>query len=116
MLSVLAIPAAILALAPFHSSSRPLPAPVRTQLKTEGFWRAGCPVGLSDLRLLTVSHWGFDGHAHTGQLVVNARAAGPLARVFGKLYALRFPIRHLQLADMYVHRMSRTWLMDRALL
>ena len=29
------------------------------------------------------------------------RAAGPLARVFGKLYALRFPIRHLQLADMY---------------
>ena len=32
------------------------------------------------LRLLTVTHWGFDGRAHTGQLVVNARVAGPLAQ------------------------------------
>ena len=22
-------------------------------------WRAGCPVALRDLRLLTISHWGF---------------------------------------------------------
>jgi hypothetical protein len=98
---VLALPAVLLALAPFHASSVPLPAPVRAQLKAEGFWRASCPVGLSDLRLLTVSHWGFDGRAQTGQLVVNVRAAAPLQRVFGKLYALHFPIRHLQLADMY---------------
>ena len=91
----------MLAFAPFHASSQALPAPVQTQLKAEGFWRAGCPVGLSDLRLLTVSQWGFDGRAQTGQLVVNARAAGPLKRVFRKLYALHFPIRHLQLADMY---------------
>ena len=48
-----------------------------------------------------MSHWGFDGRAHSGQLVVNAEAAGSLARVFRKLYALHFPIRHLQLADMY---------------
>ena len=101
MAGVFALPAVLLALAPFHASSAPLPAPVQAQLKAEGFWRASCPVGLSDLRLLTVSQWGFDGRAHTGQLVVNARAAGPLKRVFGKLYALHFPIRHLQLADMY---------------
>jgi hypothetical protein len=98
---VLALPAVLLALAPFHASSAPLSAPVRAQLRAEGFWRASCPVGLSDLRLLTVSHWGFDGRAQTGQLVVNARAAPALRRVFGKLYALHFPIRHLQLADMY---------------
>jgi hypothetical protein len=91
----------MLALAPFHASVAPLPPPVQTQLKAEGFWRAGCPVGLSDLRLLTVSHWGFDGRAHTGQLVVNASAAEPLGRVFGQLYRLHFPIRHLRLADMY---------------
>jgi hypothetical protein len=98
---VFALPAVLLALAPFHASSGPLPAPVRSQLKAEGFWRASCPVGLSGLRLLTVSHWDFSGRAQTGQLVVNARVAGPVKRVFGKLYALRFPIRHLQLADMY---------------
>jgi D-alanyl-D-alanine carboxypeptidase-like protein len=101
VVGVFALPAVLLALAPFHASSERLPPPVQAQLKAEGFWHASCPVGLSDLRLLTVSHWGFDGRAHTGQLVVNARAAGPLGRAFGTLYRLHFPIRHLRLADMY---------------
>ena len=107
MLGVFALPAVLLALAPFHASSERLPQPVKAQLKAEGFWRASCPVGLDGLRLLTVSHWGFDGRAHTGQLVVNAGAAGPLARVFRKLYGLHFPIRHLQLADMYGPKRGR---------
>ena len=101
MLGAFALPALLLALAPFHAASEPLPRPVQTQLKAEGFWRSGCPVGLSELRLVTVSHWGFDGRAHTGQLVVSARVAGPLERVFGQLYRLHFPIRHMTLADMY---------------
>jgi hypothetical protein len=101
VLGAFALPAVLLALAPFHAASEPLPRPVQTQLKAEGFWRSGCPVGLSGLRLVTVSHWGFDGRAHTGQLVVNARAARPLERVFGQLYRLHFPIRHMTLADIY---------------
>ncbi len=84
----------------FHASIEPLPAPVRAEL-TGRFWHAGCPVGLSHLRVLTVSHWGFDGRVHTGQLVVNEDAAAPLARVFKRLYALHFPIRHMRLADAY---------------
>jgi hypothetical protein len=74
---------------------------VQTQLKAGGFWHRGCPVSLSDLRLLTVSHAGFDGRAHTGQLVVNKTAARPLAGVFRQLYRLHFPIRHMGLADAY---------------
>jgi D-alanyl-D-alanine carboxypeptidase-like protein len=107
VLGVLALPAALLALAPFHSSIEPLPQPVQAQLKSGGFWHEGCPVGLSGLRLLTVRHWGFDGRAHTGQLVVNGSAARPLARAFGQLYGLRFPIRHLRLADMYGSKSGR---------
>jgi hypothetical protein len=98
---VLALPAALLALAPSHFSVQPLPQPVQKQLKAEGFWHRGCPVAMSDLRLLTVAHWGFDGRRHTGRLVVNRAAAGPLGRAFGRLYGLRFPIRHMELADMY---------------
>jgi hypothetical protein len=98
---ILALPAVLLALAPFQSSVQPLPRPVQAQLKAGGAYQRGCPVAMADLRLLTVSHRGFDGRTHTGQLVVNKRAARPLASVFGQLYRLHFPIRHLQLDDAY---------------
>jgi D-alanyl-D-alanine carboxypeptidase len=104
---VLALPAVLLALAPYHASVEPLPQPVQAQLKSGGFWHQGCPVGLSGLRLLTVRHWGFDGRAHTGQLVVNRAAARPLARAFGRLYGLHFPIRHMLLDDMYGPKSGR---------
>jgi hypothetical protein len=83
------------------TSIQPLPAHLKNRL-ADGYWHAGCPVTLGQLRLLTVRQWGFDGKVKTGQLVVNVRAAAPLVRVFAKLYALRFPIRHMQLSDAYV--------------
>jgi hypothetical protein len=104
---VLALPAVLLALAPYHSAAQPLPQPVQHQLKAGGFWHQGCPTRLSDLRLLTVSHWDFRGKQQTGQLVVNRAAAGPMAKVFGQLYKLHFPIRHMQLADMYGPKRDR---------
>jgi hypothetical protein len=91
----------LFSLASFQSSVTPVSGPVRAELEAGGFWHQGCPVALSDLRVLTVSHWGFDGRAHTGRLVVNRNAARPLGRVFSQLYRLRFPIRHLRLADVY---------------
>jgi D-alanyl-D-alanine carboxypeptidase len=99
----------LVALAPvtFQSSIRPLSPQVRTVLKRDQAWRPGCPVPLSGLRVLTVSHRGFDGRTHTGRLVVNRSAAAPLARVFRKLYALHFPIRHLTIADAYGPAHSR---------
>jgi hypothetical protein len=97
VLRLLALPFMLLA---FQTSIQPLPPPLQAQL-TGRFWHKGCPVPLSQLRLLTVSHWGFDGRVHTGQLVVNRTAAAPLARVFRRLYVLRFPIRHLRFADAY---------------
>jgi hypothetical protein len=70
------------------------------QVRHAGAWHPGCPVPLSQLRLLIVSYVCFDGQAHTGQLVVNRSAAAPLGRVFTKLHALRFPIRP-SFADRY---------------
>src|SRR5262249_56128629 len=88
----------LLALAPFASSTAPLPPQVQAQLKASGTWKAGCPVPLSGLRLLTVTYQGFDGQAHTGQLIVNRNAAPALAQVFRTLYPIRFPIRHTALS------------------
>ena len=50
-------------------------------------WRRGCPVWLSDLRRVELTHWGFDGVRHQGELVVHKDvasrvvAARQLARV-----------------------------------
>ena len=107
MIRVASLALLLLTPQPFHSSIQPLSPQVRTQLKTAGVWHVGCPVSLSQLRLLSVSHWGFDRQVHTGQLVVNRTAAGKLAIVFRRLYALRFPIRHMQLSDAYGPRSAQ---------
>jgi hypothetical protein len=97
---LLIVPAVMVAVVPFHSLIQPLTGAPRAEVKRSA-WHQGCPVSLADLRLLTVSYVGFDGHPHTGQLVVNAAAAPPLARVFRELYRLRFHIHHMALSDAY---------------
>jgi D-alanyl-D-alanine carboxypeptidase len=104
---LLALPLAVVAIQAYDSSVRHLPAPVEASLVKTNSWQAGCPVGLSDLRLLTVTHWGFDGRQHTGQLVVNRDVAQQLTKVFKRLHELRFPIRHMRLDDMYGPRRAR---------
>ena len=67
---------------PFVGKIAPLSAKQRA-LMTGVSWRPGCPVPLADLRLLTVSHWGFDGRRRTGRLVVHETAASSLRRCSG---------------------------------
>jgi D-alanyl-D-alanine carboxypeptidase len=86
--------------ATYRAHIQRLPAPVR-KLMTGRSWHAGCPVPLHDLRLLTLTYWGFDRAPHTGKLVVHRRWARKVARVFHKLYDARFPIRRMKLVDRY---------------
>jgi hypothetical protein len=64
-------------------------------------WHRGCPVGLSELRLLKVRHWGFDGRVHRGRLVVHADSARGMVRVMRNLFRHRFKIRRMRLVDAY---------------
>jgi hypothetical protein len=64
-------------------------------------WRVGCPVPMSDLRLIRLLYWGFDREAHHGRLVVHRRVADEVARLFGRIYNVRFPIRRMRLVDRY---------------
>jgi hypothetical protein len=84
----------------FVGKITPLSAKQRA-LMTGISWRPGCPVALRDLRLLTVSHWGFDGRRRTGRLVVHVTAASPLRTVFRRLYTARFPVRRIVPIDAY---------------
>lgn len=97
----LAVLAVVAALAPgFHARVQPIPPAVRAQM-TGVSWHPGCPVGLSDLRLITLTYRGFDGRPHTGRLVANRDAAAMLVSVFRRLYAAGFPIRRMQPVDRY---------------
>jgi hypothetical protein len=75
-------------------------------------WRPGCPVGPAQLRRVRLRYVGFDGRAHTGQLIVNARITGDVVRIFGELYRARFPIRKMQPIDVYHGSDSRSTAAD----
>ena len=58
-------------------------------------WHRGCPVAPAQLRRVRLRYVGFDGQAHAGQLIVNARVVPQVTQVFRELYASRFPIRRM---------------------
>jgi hypothetical protein len=88
----------------FRSTIRPIGPAVRARMGAT--WKPGCPVGLADLRYVTVSFRGFDGLPHTGELVVHERVAAGVVSVFARLYRARFPIEAMRLvtgADLEAH-------------
>jgi D-alanyl-D-alanine carboxypeptidase len=88
------------ATAAFHGRAERVDAATRERMSGVS-WHRGCPVGFAGLRLLTVSHWGFDGRVHRGRLVVNRDEAAGMLRVMRRLFALRYPIRQMRLVDAY---------------
>jgi hypothetical protein len=72
-----------------------------TRSRMRWSWRPGCPVGLGDLRLLRVRHWGFDRRVHHGELVVHRDQARAVLGVLERLFQLRYPVRRMRLVDHY---------------
>ena len=79
----------------FHSTIQAVPASVLAR----STWTSACPVKATDLRYVTVSFRGFDGLAHTGELLLNARAADGLVNVFGRLFAEGYPIERMRVTS-----------------
>ena len=80
----------------FRSSIAVIDPGTRTRMGET--WEPGCPVPLEDLRRVTVSHWGFDGELHTGELVLHRDVAEDVVSVFARLHELHFPIEQLRIA------------------
>ncbi|WP_020671336.1 M15 family metallopeptidase [Amycolatopsis nigrescens] len=59
-------------------------------------WQPACPVPAAALRYVTMSFRGFDGRAHTGEMLLNASVAQPVTRVFERLFANGFPIEEMR--------------------
>ncbi len=78
----------------FVSSIGPITPALRRRMGET--YASGCPVALADLRYVQVSFRGFDGDAHTGELVVAASEAEGIASVFGALFRADFPIEQMR--------------------
>jgi hypothetical protein len=79
----------------FHATAQAVPASVLDRSS----WTKDCPVAAANLRYLTVSFRGFDGRAHTGELLANARVADDLITVFRRLFAADFPIERMRISS-----------------
>ncbi|MCG5219722.1 M15 family metallopeptidase [Streptosporangium sp. KLBMP 9127] len=99
-----------------ETAETPTPAPTPTRTAPPAFtskvskvtraqvpysWRPGCPVPLGDLRMVTMTYWGFDDRAHTGELVVHKAVTDDIQKVFKRLYGWRFPIKKMERVDAY---------------
>ena len=85
----------------YAATIEPLRSTVQRRMLGSSHDPARCPVGFVDLRLLSMRYVGFDGRAHTGQMVVHRSHANGIVGVFRELYQARFPIRGMQLVDAY---------------
>jgi hypothetical protein len=76
----------------FQSSLGPVP----DEVLARSTWTEGCPVSPDELAYLTMSFWGFDGAAHTGEMVVHRDQAENVVAVFEKLHRARYPIEEMR--------------------
>ncbi len=83
----------------FSSSVNPVSQSQRSAMLSTGSWHEGCPVAIGDLRVLSLSFWGFDGGVHTGQLMVNADVATPVVQAFRLMFNAQYPIRRMELVE-----------------
>jgi D-alanyl-D-alanine carboxypeptidase len=84
----------------FEGHSEPIRGQIEERIEGSS-WHPGCPVGLGKLRLLELTHWGFDDDVHRGRLVVHRREADDVLAVMKRLFHLRYPIRRMELIDRY---------------
>ncbi len=64
-------------------------------------WKDYSPIPLTDLRLLNLAYWGYDGQIHQGELMVHEKVAQEVIVIFQELFELQFPIERMQLIDEY---------------
>lgn len=62
-------------------------------------WEPDCPVGVDDLRYLTIPFRGFEGQPHRGEMIVNADVADEIVGVFETLWDAGYPIEEMRITS-----------------
>jgi poly-gamma-glutamate synthesis protein (capsule biosynthesis protein) len=64
-------------------------------------WHEGCPLSLDELRLIRVSHWGFDGELHEGMIIVADSTTDVFEAVFSVAFESGFPFERIEPVSSY---------------
>ncbi|MGH3853674.1 MAG: M15 family metallopeptidase [Pseudonocardiaceae bacterium] len=83
-------------------------SPVPPRVLARSSWQPTCPVQPDQLRYLTMSFRGFDGHAHTGEMLVNADVAQAVVGVFKRLFTIGFPLEEMRITPKAVLNLPPT--------
>ncbi|MFZ0014751.1 MAG: M15 family metallopeptidase [Acidimicrobiia bacterium] len=55
-------------------------------------YTSDCPVRPNEVVLVTLTHWGFDGETHVGEIVVAREEGDHVVEIFHRLFAIGYPI------------------------
>jgi len=75
--------------------------PIASADEVKYSWHDGCPVSFNDLRVVTLTYWGFDNQVHDGSLIVNSDATDAILRAFRTLFDSKFPIDQMKPIDRF---------------
>jgi len=84
----------------FSASVGPVSSELQSQMNGVSY-HEGCPVGFDELSLLEMSHWGFDGEIHQGQLIIGSHVVETVHDSFEHAYKWRFAIEKMEIVSVY---------------
>lgn len=90
------LPAPVPSAPPVDGSFRSTVSAVPLDVLARSTWTSACPVTADELRYVTVTFVGFDGLAHTGELLVHASIVDDVVAIFGALHAAAFPLEEVR--------------------
>jgi hypothetical protein len=64
-------------------------------------YKEGCPIPISDLAYVEVTHYNMEGEICRGELVVHKKIAQQTMEIFQDIFKARFPIEKMRLIDEY---------------
>ncbi len=78
----------------------PLPESITKRIQGKSY-NEQCPVPLTDLAYIRVTHWNFKDEMSTGELIVHKNLAQEITAIFLELFEAHFPINQMVLIDEY---------------
>ena len=76
-----------------------IPNEIIKSMMDKSVWTKNCPIDITRLKLLELSHYNFDYEVCNGQMVTLDKVSKNVLCIFQELFSLKFPIHSIKLMD-----------------